>query len=77
MPFVKPETLLQLQIAASSPGIEAYNDSRIDITKIRGAVSMCIVCGDATCDKTPVHVNGVFVHREDAEEADPVEVPNL
>lgn len=74
MPFVKPDTLLQLQLAAAGTGIEAYNDDRIDTMKLRGAVAICIVCGGAACDKTPVHVNGVYVHKEDAADAEPVEV---
>lgn len=75
MPFVKPNTLLQLQIAANEGSIEAYNNDNFDADKLRGALAMCIVCGSATCEKTPVYVNGVYVHKEDAANADPVEVP--
>jgi len=74
MPYVKPNTLLQLQIAANNAGIESYDNPYFDTDKLKGALSMCIVCGNATCDKTPVYVNGVYVHKEDAASADPVEV---
>lgn len=74
MPFVKPGTLLQLQIAASKGSIEAYDNEHFDSDTLRGGISMCIVCGSATCSMTPVYVNGVYVHREEAMDAKAVEV---
>ena len=74
MPFIKPDTLLQLQIAASSGDIEQYNDDSFDIDGLREGLGMCIVCGSRSCDMTPVHVDGVYVHREAAASADAIGV---
>jgi len=77
MPFVKPESLLQLQIAASEVGVETYDNERFDVDRLRGAMRICPVCGNASCDKHIVKVNGVYVHREDVAEADNIERPEL
>lgn len=77
MPYVKPDTLLQLQIAASGESLENHDHDNFDADKLRGAMRVCIVCGDTTCEKHVVYVNGVYVHREDVAEADNVERPEL
>lgn len=77
MPYVKPETLLQLQIAASEVGVEAYDRDDFNVDKLRGAMRICVVCGDTTCDKHVVKVNNVYVHREDVAAADNIDKPEL
>lgn len=72
MPFVKPGTLMVLQKAAKSGMKQSTLGDDADHDKLRGALSVCIVCGNANCDKTPVRVNGVYVHREDAINAESV-----
>lgn len=74
MPYVKPSKLLQLQIAAYDADKDEIEHEHYNNGKLMSALSMCIVCGRVDCDKSAVEVNNVYVHKEDAISADPIEV---
>lgn len=74
MPFVKPETLLALQRAAVVGMQQQTLDDDVDSDKANAGVNMCIVCGNPACSKTVVAANGVYVHREDVIDAEPIRV---
>ncbi len=74
MPFVKPGDIVDAQqhladvVRSSDNGVGDFDDSVIEF------ITMCPVCGDNSCGKTAVYVNGVYVHREDALKADSVDI---
>jgi len=75
MPYIKPGQLLQLKIAALESVEAELEHSMADKKKLGTALSRCIVCGDVGCSKTPVYVNSVYIHQEDAATAEAIEVP--
>mgnify|MGYP000488734325 CR=1 FL=1 len=74
MPYIKPSKLLQLQIAAYDADKDEIEHEHYNNGKLFSALSMCVVCGSTDCDKAVVHVNNVYVHKEDAATAEPIVV---
>jgi len=73
MPYIKPEAMIGFQALIMK--WEQNNEGRPSdiVDEIPYIMGICPVCGDRSCDKDVVKCNSVFVHPEDAEEAEPIE----
>lgn len=75
MPYIKPELLMTLQHAAYAAKEESIESANIDKDTLSKSMKPCPICGDYGCSKDMVKANGVFVHPEDAAEADRIDAP--
>jgi hypothetical protein len=71
MPYIKPGKLLDSKLAVVNYLADEGTDFGALPEELREFLKTCSVCGSVDCGKTVVKVNGVYVHREDAMEADP------
>jgi len=72
MPFVKPGTLIELQYVVDSWETEHLSQPDGADDAMRQIMGLCPICGSSSCTKTVVKVNGVYVHQEDAANAEPI-----
>jgi uncharacterized protein (UPF0212 family) len=76
MAYLKPAELLALQQVVSETEVQSVNLTVVDMSDLEDGMDVCPVCGSRSgCEKTIVKANGVYVHLEDALDADEIERP--
>ena len=71
MPYVKPGRLLGWKKAVASEMVLEDVDIQDVDKSVKKLFRTCSVCGKEDCEMTVVKVNGVYVHQEEAAEAEP------
>jgi len=75
MPYIKPEQMIALQRHAYNRLQEVDTSNVDDVSVVEDVLLVCPICGNRGCSKDMVKANGVYVHPEDAADADSIEAP--